>query len=88
MFYRMFGIDYYDAILTSGSFQESNIRTLEDMRGTKVKDVRVVGSTYMDSLKEKYDKYKDGNKEKITLIRQTSCAAGIFMGRKLDSQPI
>jgi predicted transcriptional regulator len=56
VFYRMFGIDYYDAILTSGSFQESNIRTLEDLRGTKVKDVRVVGSTYMDSLKEKYDK--------------------------------
>ncbi len=53
--YRMFGMDYYDAVLLSGAFQEKYIRKLEQLRGLPGKELLVVGSTYMDALKEKLD---------------------------------
>ncbi len=54
--YRMFGMDYYDAILLTGEFQEKYIRKLEELRGLPQKELLVVGSTYMDALKDKLDK--------------------------------
>lgn len=54
--YRMFGMDYYDAVLLTGAFQERYIRKLEELRGLPPKELEVVGSTYMDALKEKLDK--------------------------------
>ena len=54
--YRMFGMDYYDAVLLTGAFQEKYIRRLEELRGLPEKELLVVGSTYMDALKEKLDK--------------------------------
>lgn len=53
--YRMFGMDYYDAILLTGAFQEKYIRKLEQLRGLPSKELPVVGSTYMDELKEKLE---------------------------------
>lgn len=53
--YRMFGMDYYDAILLTGAFQERYIRKLEELRNLPAKELQVVGSTYMDALKEKLD---------------------------------
>ena len=53
--YRMFGMDYYDAILLTGAFQERYIRKLEELRNLPAKEMLVVGSTYMDALKEKLD---------------------------------
>lgn len=53
--YRMFGMDYYDAVLLTGGFQEKYIRKLEELRGLPKKELLVVGSTYMDALKEKLD---------------------------------
>ena len=54
--YRMFGIDYYDAILLSGEYQEKQIRHLEHMRHLKEKDIEIVGIPYMDVMKERLDK--------------------------------
>lgn len=51
--YRLFGLDYFDSVLLSGAYQESSIRELEKKRGTAVKDLPVVGCTYLDVLKEK-----------------------------------
>ena len=62
--YRMFGMDYYDAVLLTGAFQEKYIRKLEELRGLPKKELLVVGSTYMDAMKEKLD---EKQKEKITL---------------------
>ncbi len=53
--YRMFGMDYYDAILLTGEFQERYIRLLEKLRGLPEKELTVVGSTYMDALKSKLE---------------------------------
>ena len=54
--YRMFGMDYYDAILLTGAFQEKYIRKLEELRKLPEKEMVIVGSTYMDALKEKLEK--------------------------------
>ena len=53
--YRMFSLDYYDAVLLTGSFQIEEIRELEEKRSLPPKELRVVGCTYMDVLKERLD---------------------------------
>ena len=49
--YRMFGIDYYDAILLSGEYQIRQVRELEKLRNLPAKELRLVGTTYMDSMR-------------------------------------
>ncbi|MGI5977183.1 MAG: CDP-glycerol glycerophosphotransferase family protein [Candidatus Limivicinus sp.] len=48
--YRMYGLDYYDAVLLSGDFQGQQIRELEELRGLPAKDMKVVGMPYLDEL--------------------------------------
>lgn len=54
--YRMFGIDYYDAIYVSGSFQIDQVRQLEKLWNESSKDVKLVGLTYFDTMKNRLDK--------------------------------
>ena len=51
--YRMFGIDYYDAMLLSGDFQIKQVRDLEALRGLPEKETRLVGIPHMDALRER-----------------------------------
>ena len=53
--YRMFGLDYYDTILQTGEFAEGKLRKLEALRNLPAKEYKAVGSTYMDSMLEKYN---------------------------------
>lgn len=48
--YRMFGIDYYDAILLSGDYQIDSIRQLENLRSLPAKELVKVGIPYMDEM--------------------------------------
>lgn len=48
--YRMFGIDYYDAILLSGDYQIQDIRKLEQLRGLPEKELIKIGIPYMDVM--------------------------------------
>ncbi len=48
--YRMFGIDYYDAILLSGEYQVRDVRALEKLRGLPEKEIVKVGIPYMDDM--------------------------------------
>lgn len=48
--YRMFGIDYYDAILLSGEYQAQDIRNLENLRELKAKELVKIGIPYMDKM--------------------------------------
>ncbi|MBE6016180.1 MAG: CDP-glycerol--glycerophosphate glycerophosphotransferase [Lachnospiraceae bacterium] len=54
--YRMFGLDYFDAILTTGEYQSDQIREIENVRKLPAKELKVVGLPYMDELKKKLDK--------------------------------
>lgn len=51
--YRMFGIDYYDAILLSGEYQANDIRNLEKLRELPSKELVKIGIPYMDEMAER-----------------------------------
>ena len=50
-------LDYYDSVLTSGDFPLDPLRKLEELRHLNEKEIRVVGSTYMDRLYEQSQQY-------------------------------
>ena len=54
--YRMFGIDYYDAILLSGAYQAKDIRALEKLRQLPEKSLVQVGIPYMDEMAQRLAK--------------------------------
>lgn len=51
--YRMFGVDYYDAILLSGDYQIQDIRDLEKLRNLPEKELLKVGIPYMDEMEKR-----------------------------------
>ena len=53
LMYRMFGIDYYDAILLAAPFQEKAVRKLEQVRGLPKKELYISGIPYMDEMVER-----------------------------------
>ncbi|MBO4864469.1 MAG: CDP-glycerol glycerophosphotransferase family protein [Eubacterium sp.] len=53
--YKMFGIDYYDAILLSGEYQGNQIRELEKKRNLPEKEIEYVGIPYFDEMKKRLD---------------------------------
>ncbi len=48
--YRMFGVDYYDAVLLSGQYQADDLRKLEALRSLPAKELVQVGIPYMDEM--------------------------------------
>lgn len=51
--YRLFGLDYFDAVLLTGPYQQTQLWELESKRGTKPKELPVCGCTYLDVLAKK-----------------------------------
>ena len=55
--YRMFGLDHYDAVLTTGDNQIETARKLEELRPSITrKELVTVGSATLDALMEKLEK--------------------------------
>ena len=54
--YRMFGVDYYDAILLSGDYQIQDLRDLEKLREIPAKELLKVGIPYMDEMAKRLEK--------------------------------
>lgn len=52
--YRMFGIDYYDALLLSGEYQIGEVREMEAQRHLPPKECVLAGLPHMDALLKKY----------------------------------
>lgn len=69
--YRMFGIDYYDAVLYAGSMYEKGIREIESLRNIKRKELVSVGSVYLDSMLKRVNQKKeciDEDQEEIVTV--------------------
>lgn len=49
-FYRIYGVDYFDAVLLPGPYFEHLIRELEVKRNLPAKEITVVGLPYLDAL--------------------------------------
>lgn len=54
--YRMFGIDYYDAIMLSGEYQVQDVRNLENLRQLPEKELVKIGIPYMDEMAARYNR--------------------------------
>lgn len=48
--YRMFGVDYFDAVLLSGEYQVQEVRDLEKLRELPKKELVKIGIPYMDEM--------------------------------------
>ncbi len=51
--YHMFGLDYFDAVLLCGAYQEKQLRDLEKIRNLPAKELPLIGLPYMDALKKR-----------------------------------
>lgn len=77
--YRMFGIDYYDALLLSGDYQFDQIRELERIRGLPPKELTMVGIPYMDEMAARLaGDSQTANDKKTVLLAPSWGKAGIF----------
>lgn len=54
--YRMFGLDYYDALLYSGEYQIRQTRQLEALRGLPAKEIELAGLPYLDKMLDRLEK--------------------------------
>ena len=77
--YRMFSLDYYDAVLLTGDFQIQEIRELEQKRNLPAKDIEVVGCTYMDTLKEQLDQTPPHLHDGFTVLLAPSWGASSLL---------
>ncbi|MBR5315106.1 MAG: CDP-glycerol glycerophosphotransferase family protein [Clostridia bacterium] len=77
--YRMFGIDYYDAILLSGEYQANDIRKLEELRELPPKELYKIGIPYMDVMAERLKNEGNAPKgEKTVLLAPSWGKSAIF----------
>ena len=78
--YRMFGLDYYDAVACSGDNQIRWIKKVESMRNIKSKDLTVCGSTYLDTMKNRKQSIKNTakNEKPIILVAPSWGKSGIL----------
>lgn len=75
--YRMFALDYYDAVLVSGPFQAEQIRTIEEKHNVHKKEITTVGCTYMDMLFA-HERTKNISSQKTILLAPTWGESGIL----------
>ena len=87
--YRMFGIDYYDAILLSGDYQMDQIRKLEELRNLPAKELVKVGLPYMDDMADRLAADTvQANDERTVLLAPSWGSSAIFarFGSKIISE--
>lgn len=67
--YKMFGLDFYDAVLGPNKIAEEKLRKIEAARGIPEKEYTVVGSTYMDAMAKRFQtvSHKVG-KDPVTVL--------------------
>ena len=87
--YRMFGIDYYDAILLSGDYQIEQVRKLEKLRNLPEKELVKVGLPYMDDMAKRLsDDTVEKSETKTVLLAPSWGKSAIFarFGEKIISE--
>ena len=78
--YRMFGLDYYDAVLLSGKYQEEGIRELEALRSLPAKDIRIVGIPYMDAMADRLSRVGPAPAHERTVLLAPSWGKSALFG--------
>lgn len=79
--YRMFGIDYYDALLLSADYQERDVRNLEKLRGLPEKELVKIGIPYMDEMAERLRTSPETEPHERTVLLAPSWGKSSIFGR-------
>lgn len=82
-FYRMFGLDYYDAVMMVAPYQRDQIRALEKAHHVPEKELFVAGLPYMDSLLERAKSLHSDNKNDghLSILLASSWGANSILSR-------
>lgn len=79
--YRMFGVDYFDAIFLSGEYQVEEIRKLEELRNLPEKDLEIIGIPYMDVMAERLRNAESIEKSERTVLLAPSWGPNSILNR-------
>ena len=79
--YRMFGLDYYDALLLCGEYQLRQERALEEKRGLPPKEIVLTGVPSLDHLKERLDAAEPLPDHPTTILLAPSWGKSSLFGR-------
>lgn len=79
--YRMFGLDYYDALMLSGEYQVRQQRALEEKRGLPAKEIVLTGVPYLDQLKKRLDEAEPLPEHPVTILLAPSWGKSSLFGR-------
>ena len=79
--YRMFGLDYYDAVMLTGRFQEEAVRKLEKIRNLPAKELPVVGMPYMDTMRARIQKEEKKKNGRTTVLLAPSWGKSGILSR-------
>lgn len=79
--YRMFGVDYYDALLLCGEHQIRETRELEKLRNLPPKDLRLVGITYMDAMARRLKQAEPLPEHPLTVLLAPSWGESAILSR-------
>ncbi len=79
--YRMFGTDYYDAVLVSGEYQVREIREMEKMRGLPAKECVMAGLPHMDALRKKLEERGPAPEHETTVLLAPSWGPSSIFNR-------
>ncbi|PIE98937.1 MAG: CDP-glycerol--glycerophosphate glycerophosphotransferase [Treponema sp.] len=66
--YKLYSLDYFDSVLMNGDHQAGIIRELEEVRGTRKKDLRIIGCTYLDVLSKEKAKLPLRTNDQFTVL--------------------
>lgn len=87
--YRMFGLDYFDAVLLTGEYQVAQLRKLEALRGLPAKELPLVGLPYLDRLKARLAEAGPAPKHPTTVLVAPSWGPSglltVYGGKLLDA---
>ena len=79
--YRMFGIDYYDALLLSGEYQIQEVRELEAQRRLPAKECVLAGLPHMDALLKKLQEHGPAPEHETTVLLAPSWGPSSIFNR-------
>ncbi len=82
--YKMFGLDFFDAVLVAGSHQEKEIRQMEKIWKRPEKEIEIVGEPHIDNLLERYNNEKSEDDGKTTVLLAPSWGSSGILSKYGD----
>jgi len=79
--YRMFGTDYYDALLLSGEYQIRDVRKLEALRRLPAKECVLAGLPHMDAIRQRWLERGPAPAHETTVLLAPSWGASSIFNR-------